>query len=381
MEIQHVESHALKGRSNLLDTIQIAFLLTDAHSRILYANRQAESLFGYGRGEIEGERIRVLFLKDDLIYFLPNILYLTLYKDGFEGEVLLRRRDGAKVFVRLLTTAFKEEGETFLTFSLYEIQQLKRLERERLESERWESLGRMVEEIAHQVRNPIVSIGGYTRRVQKIFPSTQKGQSYLDQILHETKRLETMIRRVEEYIRIPKAVYRRESLQEVVEAALQPFSKEASEKGISFTIDTRDLKEDGHPYIDRALVITALSHVLKNSLETITLKPVGKRRMSIRIALFDEGDVVAVAISDKGEGIPKKSLKAVFEPFFSTRPDHVGLGLTLVRRVMGEHGGNVRIESRLKQGTTVTLYFPRDRRRKIRREFISPEVGSVGTRQ
>ena len=103
--------------------------------------------------------------------------------------------------------------------------------------------------------------------------------------------------------------------------------------------------------------------------------------MSIRIALFDEGDVVAVAVSDKGEGIPKKSLKAVFEPFYSTRPDHVGLGLTLVRRVMGEHGGSVRIESRLRQGTTVSLYFPKDRRRKIRREFISPEVGSEGTRQ
>jgi PAS domain S-box-containing protein len=166
----------LKGGHHLLDTIQVAFLLTDAHAKILYANRQIESLFGYERGEIIGQRIRLLFLDDDLMYFLPNIIYLTLYKEGFDGEALLRRKDGVKIFVRIFTTVFHEEGEIFLTFSFHEIQRLKKLERDRLEAERWESLGRMVEEIAHQVRNPIVSIGGYAKRLQA-FSQNRKNQS------------------------------------------------------------------------------------------------------------------------------------------------------------------------------------------------------------
>jgi nitrogen-specific signal transduction histidine kinase len=173
----------------------------------------------------------------------PNIIYLTLYRDGFDGEALLRRKDGSRLFVRLLSTSFKEEGETFLTFSIQEIQRLKKLERERLESERWESLGRMVEEIAHQVRNPVVSIGGYTKRLQKVLPSSPRGQSYLDQIVHETTRLETMIRRLEEYVHIPKPVYGRENMHEVVETALQFHFKEATEQ------DFRQLKQGWREWV------------------------------------------------------------------------------------------------------------------------------------
>jgi signal transduction histidine kinase len=79
-------------------------------------------------------------------------------------------------------------------------------------------------------------------------------------------------------------------------------------------------------------------------------------------------------LSRQGEGIPKKNLSHIFEPFFSTRPDRTGLGLTFVKKVMEKHGGRVEIESRLRKRTAVTLSFPRDRRRRVRREFLSPEV-------
>ena len=68
----------------------------------------------------------------------------------------------------------------------------------------------MVEEIAHQVRNPIVSLGGYTKRLQKDWPSSQKGRYYLNQILRETIRLETLIQRVEEYVLIPRPIFRKD---------------------------------------------------------------------------------------------------------------------------------------------------------------------------
>ena len=136
-----------KRRRQLLESVPVAFLLTDVHSKIVYANRQTEYLFGYNRSELVGKRIRLLFLKEDLIYFLTNILYLTLYKDGFEGEALLRQKDGKKIFVYLYTMSFKEEGEFFLAFIIQEIQRLKKLERERLESDHWAGIGRMVEEI------------------------------------------------------------------------------------------------------------------------------------------------------------------------------------------------------------------------------------------
>ena len=73
----------LKSRHHFLDLVQVAFILTDAHSKILYTNRYTERLFGYSREEIEGERIRMLFLEEDLTYFLPNIIYLYALQKWF----------------------------------------------------------------------------------------------------------------------------------------------------------------------------------------------------------------------------------------------------------------------------------------------------------
>lgn len=363
-----------KSRHHFLDLIQVAFVLTDVHSKILYANRYTERLFGYAREEVEGQRIRIFFLDEDLTYFLPNIVYLTLYKNGFEGEVLLRQKDGKKIFAHLSTNSFKEEGEVFLTFSLQEIQRLKKMEREKLEMEHWASLGIMVEEIAHQVRNPIVSIGGYTQRLMKTFPSSSRNRSYLDQILRETKRLETMIQRVEEVVLIPRLIFQKEKVQEVAEAALQTFSGKATESGISLNLETWGLEGDEYFFVDKDLVVRAIYCILENSIEAVTRIPIGRKRTTVKVALFKDEENIGISISDKGEGIAKKNTEHIFEPFFSTRPDRIGLGLTFAKRVVEEHGGTIRVESRLKKGTTITLTFPKDRRRKVRRELISPET-------
>jgi|APFre7841882590_1041340.scaffolds.fasta_scaffold07692_3 PAS domain S-box-containing protein len=366
----------LKSRYHFLDLVQVAFILTDAHSKILYTNRYTERLFGYSREEIEGERMRMLFLEEDLTYFLPNIIYLSLYKNGFEGEALLRQKNGTKIFVHLFTTTFKEEGEVFISFSFQEIQRLKKLERERLEMERWVSLGMMVEEIAHQVRNPIVAIGGYTHRLLKTFSRSTKSKSYLQQILKETKRLETMIQRVEEYVLIPRPIFQKEKVDELVETVLQTFSKEAAEKGVSINLETRALEGEGELFLDKDLIAKALIYILENSMEAIEQTSVGKKGKIITVTLFGDGENIGVSISDKGEGIPPKNLDQIFEPFYSTRPDRVGLGLTFAKKVLEEQGGSIQVESRLKRGTTITLTFPKDRRRVLRRERISPE--SIG---
>ena len=364
----------LKSSHSMLDSIPATFLLTDIHSQILYANQKAESFFRYIPDEMEGQRIRILFLEEDWIYFLPNIIFLTRYKNGFDGEALLRQKDGKKIFVHLFTSAFKEKGEVFLSFVFQEIQRLKNMERERLEAERWAGLGRMVEEIAHQFRNPIASIGGYSKRLLKEVPFSPQSRSYISQILQETGRLEAILQRVEEYVQIPRPVSKRENIQEVVGAVLRNFSQEAMEKGVALRCQTEGLTGDGQLFTDRGLMARALAHILQNSLEAITLNPKRKGEEVVEVALADNGERVEVAVSDRGPGISQKNLGLIFDPFFSTRPDRVGLGLTFVRRAVEEQGGKIQVESRLGRGTKMVLHFPKDRRRKIRREWLDPEV-------
>jgi PAS domain S-box-containing protein len=364
----------LKGKPKILDSIPASFILTDTHTRILYVNQQAEVFFGYAQEELQGQRLRILFLEDDLLYFLPNIVFLTRYKNGFEGEILLKQKDGTKIFVHLSTSCFREGGEAFLTFYFQEIQRLKVLERERLEMERWAGLGRMVGEIAHQFRNPIASIGGYTQRLSRSWSPSSKNLPYLNQILKQTGRLESILQRVEEYVQLPRPTFQREKIQKLVEDVLPRLSPRAQEKEASFRLDTRGMEGNGQLFIDTDLIGKALSHLLENSLQAIPPKAKGGRKKVVDLALVDDGDNVGVSIVDRGVGISKKNLSMIFEPFFSTHPGRVGLGLTFVRRVMEEHRGRIRVDSRLRKGTTVTLYFPKDRRRKVRRELVSPEA-------
>ena len=364
---------SLKGSHNLFDSIQAAFLFTDAHFKILYANRQAESFFGYQREELEGQRIRILFLEEDLVYFLPNILFLTLYKKGFDGEALLRQKDGKKIFAHLFTGSFREDEEVFLIFTFQEIQRLKYLEREKLEADRWASLGRMAEGIAHQFRNPVASIGGYANRLLKGL-SSRKSRSYVNQMLQETGRLEALLKRVEEYVRIPRPVLRKEKIQEMVQAVLSNFSKQGKGKGIPIHLSANDLAGDGQLFVDRGLMIKAISNVLENSLDVVSRAPLGKQKKGVKVSLSDDGEIVEISISDQGQGIGSKDLSMIFEPFFSTQPDRVGLGLTFARRVTKEHAGKIKVESQAGKGTTVTFYLPKDRRRRVRRELISPQA-------
>ncbi len=363
-----------KNGHDLLDLIHVAFIITDIHLKVVYSNLFTERIFGYARGEIEGQRMIILFLEEDLTYFFPNIIYFTLYKNGFEGEALLRQKDGTKIFVYLFTASFKEKGEVFLTFSLQEIQRLKRTERERLEAEHWASLGKIVEEIAHQVRNPVVSIGGFTQRLLKPSLAPQKREFYLDQVLRETRRLETMIQRVEEYVLIPRPTLQREKIQEVVDAALQTFSKVATEKGVCISLETGALKDQGDLFIDKGLVFKALSHIFENSLEAMIRIPAGKERPTLNVAILGNEETVGISISDNGEGIAKENLGRIFDPFFSTQPDRVGFGLTFAKRVVEEQGGKIWAESELGKWTAITISFPRDRRRQVRRELISSEA-------
>jgi len=326
--------------------------------------------------EMEGQRLRLLFFEEDLKYFLPNIVYLTLYKAGFEGDGLLRQKDGKGIFVHLSTTSFQEEGETFLTFSFQEIQRLKRLEREQLEFRHRASIGMMVEEIAHQIRNPIASIGGYLRRLLKESLSSPKREAYAQRILQETKRLEEMIHRMEELVKMPKPIFQKESVLELVENVVRTLSESEKGKGISFSIEEGSLGREESFYVDRSLMSRALIRILENGIESIRQVKRKKGREKITLSLARDGECIELSISDRGDGISKKNLPHIFEPFFSTKPEQVGLGLTFVKGVVEGHGGKILMESRLHQGTTVTMIIPKDRRRPIRRQWISPETQS-----
>jgi signal transduction histidine kinase len=162
-----------------------------------------------------------------------------------------------------------------------------------------------------------------------------------------------------------------------VEEAVAVHSPRAAELGIILRINKNELKEEGALFADRPLLIRAIGQLLGNSYEAVLKKPAKNRKKVVELSVLDEEENAGISVTDWGQGIPKKNLGLIFDPFFTTRPERVGLGLTFVWRVIEEHGGSVRVHSIVNRGTTITMTFPKDRRRKVRREWISPEAAAL----
>jgi len=348
-----------------IDLIENGIIITDVFGTMLFLNKKARQLFGYSMRASIGKSIGMLFLADDLAYFLPNILKTTRVEGEYRGENLLRKKNGKRIFVKLETSLYQGEGrgEARIIITIQEIEKFKELERDYLESQRLASLGKMAEGIAHKIRNPIVSIGGFAKRIsRKISQGDQV--LYFKRIEREIGRLEAIIDQVQEFSILPKPIQRRQSIRKIIEASLKFLSAKASQERLVIDFEVEGSHWNPMPFIDGDLLSRAFSYILDNAVEAI------EEGGSIHVKLFPKDDFIGIEISDTGCGIPEGNLGAIFDPFFSTKPDRIGINLATAHRIIKEQGGTIQVSSQQGKGTRFSILLPRDRRRRIRTHIL-----------
>jgi signal transduction histidine kinase len=230
--------------------------------------------------------------------------------------------------------------------------ELKRTQEQLLRSERLAALGQLSQGVAHEVRNPVVSIGGFAHRLKKILPPDGSAVAYVDVILKETARLETMVRDIEQYTAMPQPVVKPVKLSALLQSTMELWEKEP---GLVDHLRTslEMLPEDPSIFVDKEQIVEAIIEVLRNAKEAL---PEGG---TICVGTCWEGNRLAITITDDGIGIASEDLPRVFDPFFTAKCRGSGLGLTKVYRIMTNHGGEVKVSSREGRGTEVKLSIPR----------------------
>ncbi len=348
-----------------IDLIETGIIITDTSGTMLFLNKKARQLFGYGVRATIGKSIGILFLPDDLAYFLPNILKTTRVEGEYRGENLLRKKNGTRIFVKLEASRYHGEGRggDLIIFTMQEIEKLKELERDYLESRRLASLGKMAEGIAHKIRNPIVSIGGFAKRISRKISQGDQGL-YFERIEREIDRLEVIVDQVQEFAILPKPVHRRQNIRRIIESSLKSLSEKASQKPVVIDFEVEGPNWNPMPFIDGDLLARALNHILDNAFEAI------EEGGAIHVKLFPRDDFIGIEISDTGCGIPEGSLGAIFDPFFSTKTDRVGINLATANRIIKEQGGTIQVSSQQGKGTSFSILLPKDRRRRIRTHIL-----------
>ncbi len=349
---------------DLLDIIYNAILVIDSGQRIIFANSRMRTMFRAAGHELDGMAITDIFMPEDRELFARNFLEQIRRQQEFETEAMLRRLDGSSFLGLLSGTLFhwdnQQEG---MAFAIHDITHVKSLERSLRRSERVAFLGRLVDDISHQIRNPVQVIGGFARRLEDRCDDRRKVRA----IVREAERLEALLETLHHFIRLPRPRPEKMSLVRLIRVAEEYLLPRVAAKGCTWVAEYDPEELSGHSLlIDLPLLLEALAAVVDNACESYR-QGEGLRPVCFRVA-WNEGDDLpcTMAVRDRGCGIAAEHLDHVFSHFFSNKTRHVGMGLTLAERILEEQRGRVTIASRPGQGTEVVFHLGRERRRPIR---------------
>lgn len=228
--------------------------------------------------------------------------------------------------------------------------ELRITQRKLIRTERLAAMVHLVQGVAHEIRNPIMTIGGFAYRIKKELNHNYRLQKYVDIILEESARLEKLVREVREFTDVQTVTLSLESIEPVIREVLRTFKPLAKTRNVK--VSFRAAKKIPLINIDTSQIEIALSNIIENALEAM---PDGGL-LSLRLSKDTEHALLTV--QDSGCGISRDQLDAVYDPFVTSKPRGAGLGLTMVHQIMLNHGGEIAIESEIGKGTIVNLKLP-----------------------
>ncbi|MBN1841253.1 MAG: response regulator [Deltaproteobacteria bacterium] len=224
--------------------------------------------------------------------------------------------------------------------------------REKLvEEEKSKALERMMEEVEHEIRNPLTSIGGFARRVYNRLPQGDPNKKYMEMIINDVARLEDMIKELLELETTAISYRELTNINDVIMEALKSFEQELEDRGI----EARTELGDNLPLIsiDQEQMKMALANLVENSIEAMQDK---LKILKITSRISDGR--MEIQVSDTGKGIPKDKIKNIFDPFFTSKTRGPGVGLTFTLKIIQEYRGTVSVESEPGKGTIFTIRLP-----------------------
>ncbi len=346
---------------NILDLVKVGVALLSLEGEILYANRQAEELLS--ESDLKGKNLNQFFEEEDRRLFWHNILTILKKEGVYEGEGFLVPRGGAGFIAQMHFLRYEPEGaEPFIVLTFQNLARLKKLEKSLEEARHLAFLGQMLADISHHIRNPILVIGGLARRLKE---HPERAHDYASAVVYQCERLERLLQALERFVLLPSPRFRPVEIREIIEGLEARYkleiSGESPELVMNYSLDLPVF------YTDPELLVEALGELIQNALEAH--QAVGEKRPVLFEAKGNEKRIL-FKVEDYGEGIRVEALSFIFSPFFTTKPGHFGMGLTLASRIAGLLSGEIEVVNTY-QPTVFQFLLPLDRRRPERRKLLS----------
>lgn len=321
----------------VLENMNGGVLATDSEGRIAFLNGRARELTG---GTVPGGAFDGLFANP----FGGGGLFAHLLARDEEScsfECLLAREGGRPIPVRLNTARIQRDehhGRTVIAV-FEDLTAEKRMEEELRRADRLRSLGELSAGVAHEIRNPLTGIATTAQVLRERLAGDRERLAYIDVILGEIARLDGIIKSLLDFAR-PVAPRAAEApLGSVIEDALRLLEEGGRARGV--TIHFENALDDDRCVLDRDQIKQIVLNIALNGIQACG--PGGSVKVRLREAA--EPGFVEIEIADTGAGVPEDIADKLYNPFFTTRPDGTGMGLSISRKIVESHGGRIRHRS------------------------------------
>jgi PAS domain S-box-containing protein len=350
-----------------LSIARVTIVALDCRGRVTLINRRGCELLGYEEEEIIGKDFFGLCVPErfrpEARRVFSGLLDGTIEAESPE-EIRLVVKGGAERTIAWQQITLKdEEGRTTgLLSSGEDVTDRKKAQEELIRSEKLAAIGQLAAGVAHEVNNPLAGLLVYFKVLLKKYGEgklqTEETERQLLEMERETARSSRIIKDLLDFSRQTEPDLRPIDINEAVDATLSIIGHQIRLGNID--LDKRLASGLPRVVADFDQIQQALMNVVINAIQAM---PEGGS-LTIETSLDEgvrlgesTGDAVRIAISDCGKGIPEEHLEKVFAPFFSTKPkgEGVGLGLSTVQGIIERHKGELKVESTLNEGTTLTM--------------------------
>ena len=351
INIQLTDALAINSRlstylNNILEHLETGVVVFDTDERISMFNGAAENLTGIEREYALARKYCEVFPGDEHSHTL-NLL------KGQENRVKGEKWFGHQPVGYSSSRIFDENGECCgVVEILYDLSSEKKLRDTIRHVSALAAVGEMAATVAHQVRNPLAGIVGFSDLLKRDLGDDHHSTDLAQKISNGAKELNRIIASLLDYTRKTMPEYRELDLIEFASTALNMISKEhyASNLSIEFNSELDHLNYRFDPILMRQ----AFDNIAQNACQAMGTEG-GIFRLTIKKS---DNSHLTIIFSDTGAGIPTEDVDNIFKPFFTTRNNGIGLGLSMVKKVVDFHNGSIKAASSERGGAVFTIELP-----------------------
>jgi two-component system sensor histidine kinase PilS (NtrC family) len=350
----------------ILKHLQSGLITVDNLGRIVYFNHAAEKITGYKESAIKGKNCLEVFQKRMPLFAEKIFSVLKSSQHDIRSEVAITRLDGSEIPLGMSTSVLGDDryGVRGVVAIFQDLTHAKSIEERMRRADRLAAVGELAAGIAHEIRNPLAAISGSVEVLKGELECVDENGRLMNLILKESSRLNHILSEFLDYARVQRPTFVKVEVNHLVLDVFEIVRHHQSyHEGIS--LEHRSANTTEYISGDEEMFKQFLINLVVNAVEAI-----GEKRGKVTVTVERSEGIVAqgelqgfewirLSVADNGPGLAEKDRKRMFEPFFSSKKNGVGLGLPIVKRIVDSLGGRIEVGSTSTSGAVFTVHLKR----------------------